>query len=93
MIVGGLVIYAAINFHLVRARDGFHVVAKQPPRMAGAYIDIRKFSISDWAGHPELTAALLQANQRQLLGEAANTAVSNGADQVLPSWPTSSATP
>ena len=92
--VGASVLFAAMNYHVVRARDGFHVVNKQPPRMGETYVDIRDFGMSDWAGRPQLTTALVGANEQRLLGESATGAIQDGinqVDQLLPSWPESSA--
>src|SRR5262245_16994224 len=58
LVAGAMLIYAVMSFHVVRARDGFHVVNKQPPRMGETYVDIRSFGMSDWAGRPQLTSAL-----------------------------------
>ncbi len=90
---GAMVLYAAMNFHVVRARDGFHVVNKQPPRLVETYVDIRGFGMSEWAGRPQLTSALVAANQQQLLGDSATGPIQDGihqVEQMLPSWPESS---
>ena len=84
MVTGALMLYAAMNFHVVRARDGFHMVQKQPPRMAEAYVDIRIFGMTDWAGQPQLATALVRANQQQLLGDSASGAIQDGVNQIMP---------
>jgi hypothetical protein len=89
LVTGALVLYAALNFHVVRARDGFHVVHKSPPRMGETYVDIRGFGLSDWAGRPQLTSALVTANQQRLLGDSTAGAIEDRVQQVeqlLPSW-------
>ncbi|MEX0643469.1 MAG: hypothetical protein WD468_12245 [Pirellulales bacterium] len=86
-VVGALLLYAAMKYHVIRARDGFHFVSKQPPRLSETYADIRGYSPSDWAGRPQLASALVGANQQLLLGDSAADAVQNGIDQLLPSWP------
>jgi hypothetical protein len=90
---GAMLLYTAMNFHLIRASDGFHVVGKQPPRIGETYVDIRGFDMSDWAGRPQLASALVGANQERLLGGSTTGAVQNGLNQVehlLPSWPETS---
>ncbi len=87
MIVGFLLYAGATNFHVIRARDGVHLVAKQHSRLAETYIDIRQFTLSDWTNHPELAAALATANKQYLIGDAATTSLEEGVNQLVPSWP------
>lgn len=87
MAAGALVLYAAMNFHVVRASDGFHFVNKQPPRMSEAYVDVRKFGVTDWVSHPQLAGALVLANKQQLLGDSAGVAIQEGLNQLVPPWP------
>src|SRR5262249_16062428 len=91
-ICGALVSYAAMNFHVIRARDGFHFVNEQPPRMAETYVDVRGFGMPDWAGRPQLTSALVGANQQRLLGEGTSDAIESGVKGLLPSWSPNSPT-
>jgi hypothetical protein len=93
LVAGAMLLYAMMNLHVVRASDGFHFVKKQPPRMGETYVDIRSFGMSDWAGRPQLTSALVGANQQRLLGDSANGAIQDGLNKVenlLPSWPETS---
>src|SRR5262245_5074987 len=93
LVAGAMLLYAVMNFHVVRARDGFHFVNKQPPRMGETYVDVRSFGMSDWAGRPQLTSALVGANQQRLLGDSATGAIENGVnkvEQIMPSWPETS---
>jgi hypothetical protein len=87
MFVGALALYVAMNFHVVRAGDGFHFVHKQPPRMSEAYVDVRKFGVTDWAGHPQLASALMLANKQQVLGDAAGGEIQEGLKKLIPPWP------
>src|SRR5262245_44673283 len=84
---GAALLHIAMNFHLVRAGDGFHLVGKRPARLSEMYIDIRQFSVSDWAGHPQLATDLVQANKQNLIGAAAANAVQDSLNQVAPGWP------
>lgn len=86
-VTGAALIFVVMSFHVMRADDGFHFVAKQPARLSETFVDIRDFSISDWAGHPQLATALVQANKQYLLGNSAAGALREGANQLLPDWP------
>jgi hypothetical protein len=77
MAVGSMLLYSATLYHVVRATDGVYLIAKQPPRLAETYVDIRSFSMSDWASRPQLASALVQANQQHLLGDSAAGAIRN----------------
>jgi hypothetical protein len=87
VVSGAALLYVAMNFHVLRAGDGFHLVAKQPPRLSDVYVDIRGFSMADWANHPQLAAALVQSNREYLLGGSAAGAFQENAKQLLPAWP------
>jgi hypothetical protein len=87
MVTGAVLLHAATLYHVVRAADGVHFVQKQPPRLSETYVDIRSFSMSDWAGHPQLASALVQGNQQQLLGDSAASSLRDTVNQALPEWP------
>jgi hypothetical protein len=87
MATGAMLLHAATLYHIVRASDGVHFIAKQPARLSETYIDIRSFKITDWAEHPQLASALVQANQQQLIGESAAGAIQESVNQALPAWP------
>jgi hypothetical protein len=87
MIAGAGLLQGATTYHVVRAADGFHFVAKQPARLSETYVDIRGFSTIDWATHPQLATALVQANQQRLLGDSAAAARQDRAKQLLPDLP------
>ena len=78
---------ARTNYDIIRAKDGLHVVAKQPARLAETYVDIRGFTMAEWGTHPQLASVLVQANQQQLLTDSAAGSVSEAARQLMPSQP------
>ena len=80
-------------YHIVRASDGFHLIAKQPTRLSETYVDIRAFTMTDWAVRPQLASALVQADQQKLLGDSAAAALQEKAKQLLPDWPNKSTAP
>ena len=69
--VGAFGHYAALNYHLVRADDGFHVIPKVAPQMGDAYVDIRQFDLSDWNDNKTLAMAIVRAEKSSLLKDAA----------------------
>jgi hypothetical protein len=81
--VGALLIYAVLNYHIVHARDGLHLIPKADATLAATYVDIRRFGPADWAQHPDLAMALLQANRRDLMESAAADALREGLDRFL----------
>jgi hypothetical protein len=87
MVAGAGLLHCVTTYHVVRANDGYHLVGKQPARLSETYVDIRAFTMNDWASHPQLASALVQANQQKLLGESATGALEEKARQILPEWP------
>jgi hypothetical protein len=87
MVAGAALLHAAMNYHVLRGPDGLHLVAKQSPRLAETFIDIRSFTMTDWAAHPQLAADLVQANKQSLIGDSAAAALQDNVKQLLPAWP------
>ena len=83
MVAGGLLIYAALNYHLIQAKDGLHLIPKTDATLACTYADIRNFGPSDWAQHPEIAMALFKADRTDLLESAASTSLQTGIDRLL----------
>ena len=87
MATGAIVLHGATLYHVVRASDGVHLVAKQPARLSETYVDVRSYSMSDWPSHPQLATALVQANLQHLIGDSAAGSVHEAVNQALPAWP------
>ena len=83
MITGGALLYGALNYHVVRAKDGFHFIAKTRSGLADTYVDIRDFRVADLANHPDLVEALVRANKGDLTLNTAADALQNGIDRFL----------
>jgi hypothetical protein len=86
-VAGAALLHAAMNYHLIRAADGFHLIAKSPARLSETFVDIRSFSMKDWTGRPQLASAMVRGNQQHLLGDAATDALRQGVNELLPDWP------
>jgi hypothetical protein len=84
MATGAMLLHGASMYHVVRAADGIHLIPKQPPRLAETYVDIRTFTVEEWAGHAQLASAVVQAGQQQLLGDAASGSIRETLNSVIP---------
>lgn len=83
VLVGAVLIYLIMNFHVVRAKDGFHVLPKVNAQFASTYVDIRSFTVADWAANAEIAAAIVNAQRRDLLDSAINDTFQSGVDRLL----------
>jgi len=78
MVVGGLLIYLALNYHLIRANDGLHLVPKVSATLADTYVDVRSFRPGDFLSHRDVVAALLKSGQEELIDSLTKDTVKNG---------------
>ena len=83
MVVGGLLIYLALNYHLIHAKDGIHLVPKTSATLAATYVDVRNFALADWANHQDVALAIVKADRGELLHSVAGDSVLNGLDRIL----------
>jgi hypothetical protein len=83
MVAGGLLIYAALNYHLIHAKDGVHLVPKVDATLASTYVDIRNFGPGDWAQYPDIAMAIFKADRADLLESAAASSLQTGLDRLL----------
>jgi hypothetical protein len=81
MITGAALLFGALNYHVIRADDGLHFVPKPVAQLEATYVDIRSFTVADWAQYPDLAVALINDDQRDLVEGAASDAVRDGIDQ------------
>ncbi len=83
VLTGGAIIYFTMNYHLIHAQDGFHLIPKVNAQLSSTYADIRAYKVADWAQHADIAAALVNANRRDLLDNAINGTLNNGIDRLL----------
>ena len=81
--VGGVLLWGAMHYHLLHTRDGIRVIPKVNATIAKTYVDIRDFTAADWMENSDLILALTNANETELIGDAAGSALQNGLDQLL----------
>jgi hypothetical protein len=84
MVAGGILIYMALNFHLIRANDGMHLVPKVESKLAATYVDVRSFAAADWLAHKDVAMALVRAERGDLLESMAADSLANDIDRLLP---------
>ena len=70
-LAGVLLLFSATRYHVVRARDGIHLIPRLEQGYADLYCDIRGFTLSDWAAHQDLAFAILKADRQPILEAAA----------------------
>ncbi len=81
--IGGSAIYGAFNYHVVKADPGFELVPKHTASLSEIYVDIRNFSVSDWAAHPALSADIVAAEKSQLLSKSPANSVEGEVKNLL----------
>jgi hypothetical protein len=73
-ILGAGLVFGAQRYHVVRSDEGFYLVPKVGSTFAETYVDIRTFTLSDWASHKTLAAALLKSKKEHLMQDSAGDA-------------------
>ena len=68
---GAMGMFLSMNYHLVRSKDGFHLVPKMAAKFEQPYVDIRNFTLDDWKQHQSLAVAIMKANKSNLMQESA----------------------
>ena len=82
-LTGALTLFVAMCFHVVRAKDGFHVIPKVTASLKDPYVDIREFGFSDWQEHPELSAAIAKAEKSDILKDSAGDSIHRSIDDLF----------
>jgi hypothetical protein len=68
VMLGGGLVFAAFEYHLVRADKTFHLVPKKQAGLVDAYVDIRDWSASQWKDHAVLAENLIADGHGDLVG-------------------------
>jgi hypothetical protein len=83
IVVGGGLIYGALTHHLLHTSSGWELVPKASTTFDDSYLDVRNFTLTDWAEHRELVAAIVAAKKEHILGESAEAGIEQGVMQLL----------
>ena len=84
-VLGGVLVYVALHYHVVRADDGVHLVPKMSSDFSQSYVDIRDFGILEWNENRALAAAIVRADKEHLLKEMTSSPLRRTLDGVLES--------
>ena len=82
---GGATVYFALHFHVVRADDGVHFVPKVTTSFSQPYVDVRGFTVTDWADHQALSLAIENAEKRDLFSGSISQSIKNSVEDVFDS--------
>ena len=70
MLLGGLLMFSALKYHVVRASDGIHFVPKMSSGFEDVYVDVRQFGVTEWEQHRPLAVAMVRAGKGDLIRES-----------------------
>jgi hypothetical protein len=85
VVVGAVGLFLTMQFYIVRAKDGFHLVPKLAAKLENPYVDIRNFSLADWQNRQPLAVAILKANHGNLMQDASLGNIKQAAQKTLDS--------
>ena len=83
LVVGIGVLYGAMHYTVVRAKDGFHFIPKITAKLDIPYTDIRSFKIDQWQRKQTLAMSIMKAKKGYLLADQSLTIFKSNTEQVL----------
>jgi hypothetical protein len=83
VVVGGLVTFMALKYHVVRTADGYELVPKLSAGFSETYVDVRSFGVSDWSNHKSLVAAIVAADKQEILQNSSAESLTEGVQEML----------
>lgn len=83
VIVGGLVVFFAPRYHVLRTDEGLQVVPKVTSTFTDTYVDVREFGLAQWNEHKLVAAALVASEKSHILKDVGEQGVLEGFEDVL----------
>ena len=83
ILLGAVTMFVAMQFYIVRANDGFHLIPKLAAKLENPYVDIRKFTLNDWQNRQPLAVAIMKANRGNLMQDSALGGFKQAAQKTL----------
>ncbi len=80
--LGATLMYVGLKYHVVRATDGFHMVAKSKAELGTAYVDVRNYTANDWSERLQLATDIANSDNDALKEEVAEATVNNSLDSM-----------
>jgi len=70
-LLGAAAMFTAFKFHVIRTKDdgiyGMVFIPKPAAALVDAYVDVREWTTTEWAKHPELVKALVLNGKADLV--------------------------
>lgn len=82
-LAGGVALYAAMHFTLIRADDGFHLIPKIAAKLDLPFEDVRGMKLQQWQKKQPLALAIVRAQKGHLLKDPSLLSFKANAKQVL----------
>lgn len=70
VLLGAAGMWTAMNYHVLRTKDGFACVPKYRAHLAGTFVDVREWGVTEWTEHPELVMTLERNKRTEIIGDA-----------------------
>ena len=84
-LIGAVLMFTSLKYHVVRAKDGIHLAPKMSSQLSETYVDIREFQVQDWDEHRTLAAALINSDKGYLLQDSASENLRSAMTDVISS--------
>ena len=70
-IAGSLLMFVALQFHMIRSEDGFRLVPRTPqPSLGLSFVDLRHWTAADYTDRPEVARALVAHGDTDLVASS-----------------------
>jgi hypothetical protein len=86
VVVGGVAVFGSLKYHVVRAEDGVHLVAKTTSSFDEIYVDVREFGPKDWTEHKDLAVAMVRADMQHLIGDTTANSFRQSVSDAMEGW-------
>jgi len=70
LLLGAVGMWVSMNYHVLRTHNGFAWVPKYRASLAGTFVDVRQWGVTEWTEHPELVLTLEKNERTEIIGDA-----------------------
>ncbi|MDZ4781942.1 MAG: hypothetical protein SGJ19_16970 [Planctomycetia bacterium] len=81
VLTGAALMFGSLKYHFLYTKDGLKAVPKQTATFSETLLDVREFGPSDWVDHPAVMAAVVKADESELLEAATVDSLRNSVDR------------